>query len=126
MPANQAWAGHAPVLILGVAKTHFSHNDVPNRVALYDLGAAASYFTLQAAALGLTSHQMGGFNQDFARQTLAIPDSYAIGAVIALGYQGEPGALINEHLLEAETSPRTRKTLDEFVFSAWEEPAKLG
>jgi nitroreductase len=125
VPANQAWAGHAPVLILGVAKTTFSHNDAPNRVALYDLGAAASYLTLQASALGLTSHQMGGFSQDAVRQALAIPDSYAIGAVIALGYQGEPGALSNEHLLEAETAPRTRKSLGEFVFSAWDEPASL-
>jgi len=47
---NQLWAGAAPVLILGAAKTRFSHNDAPNRVALYDLGAAASYLTLQASA----------------------------------------------------------------------------
>jgi len=42
----------------GYGKTRFSHNDAPNRVALYDLGAAASYLTLQAAALGIASHQM--------------------------------------------------------------------
>src|ERR1035441_6392330 len=33
MEFNQAWAKSAPVLILGVAKTAFSHNDAPNRVA---------------------------------------------------------------------------------------------
>ena len=125
VPANQAWAGNAPVLILGVAKTNFSHNDSPNRVALYDLGAAASYLTLQASALGLTSHQMGGFNQEAVRQALAIPDNYAIGAVIALGYQGEPEAIKNEHYREQETTPRTRKSVSEFVFSAWGEAANL-
>ena len=52
MPANQAWAGSAPVLILGAAKTKFSHSGAPNRVALYDLGAAASYLTLQASKIG--------------------------------------------------------------------------
>jgi nitroreductase len=122
---NQAWAVNAPVLILGVAKSRFSHNDSPNRVALYDLGAAASYLTLQASALGLASHQMGGFNQDAARQAFAIPDSYLIGAVIALGYQGEPSALADAHQLEQETTPRTRKSLSEFVLSAWDEPANL-
>jgi nitroreductase len=78
MPFNQAWAGNAPVLILGTAKTTFSHNDTPNRVALYDLGAASSYLTLQAAALGLVTHQMGGFDQDKARKSFAIPEHFLI------------------------------------------------
>src|ERR1700729_14561 len=53
MSVNQAWAKSAPVLILNPARTKFSHNHSPNRVALYDLGAASSYLTLQATALGL-------------------------------------------------------------------------
>ena len=71
---NQAWAKSAPVLILNAAKTKFSHNDTPNRVALYDLGAASSYLTLQAAALGLVTHQMAGFDAGAARKAFAIPD----------------------------------------------------
>jgi len=100
---NQAWATTAPVLILGTAKTRFSHNDAPNRVALYDLGAAASYLTLQAAALGIASHQMGGFDPDAARKAFEIPEVYEIGAVIALGYQGEPASLPNEHFVAQES-----------------------
>jgi nitroreductase len=123
---NQDWAAAAPVLILGVSSTKFAHNGEDNRNALYDLGAAASYLTLQAAVLGLTTHQMAGFDQDAARQTLEIPENYAIGAVIALGYQGEPSALGNQHLLEMEISPRVRKPLSEFVLSAWGESADLG
>jgi len=123
---NQLWAAAAPVLILGVAKTKFSHNDSPNGSALYDLGAASSYLTLQAAALGLATHQMAGFDPNAARKALEIPDDYLIGAVIALGYQGEPGALTNEHMLAQETSPRARKPLSDIVFSAWDTPADLG
>ncbi|MGA2888889.1 MAG: nitroreductase family protein [Terracidiphilus sp.] len=123
---NQSWAGAAPVLILGVTGTKFSHNGEPNRVALYDLGAAASYLTLQAHALGLTTHQMAGFDPAAARQVLEIPEDYAIGAVIALGYQGEPSALGNEQLVSREIEPRTRKPLNEFVLSAWGQPADLG
>jgi nitroreductase len=125
MPFNQAWASSAPVLILGTAKTKFSHNDAPNHAALYDLGAAASFLTLQAAALGLSTHQMAGFDAAAARQALEIPEEYEIGAVIALGYQGEPAALSNAQMLAQEVSPRQRKHLREFVFSAWGSPAEL-
>ena len=125
MPFNQQWAGKAPVLILGVAKTKFSHNNEPNRVALYDLGAAASYLTLEAAALGLSTHQMGGFDPEAARKAFGIPEDYVFGAVIALGYQGEPAALPHEQMLKQEIAPRSRKAPGEIVFSAWETPAEL-
>ena len=123
---NQGWAAAAPVLILGVANIKFSHNGTDNRHALYDLGAASSYLTLQAAALGLTTHQMAGFDQDAARQSLEIPADYALGSVIALGYQGEPAALTNPDLITQETIPRTRKPLNDFVLSSWGQPANLG
>ena len=123
---NQLWAASAPVLILGAASTRFAHNGEPNRVALYDLGAAASYLTLQAAALGLATHQMAGFDLTAARRAFEIPEDYVLGAVIALGYQGEPAALANEHMLTQETTPRQRKPLKDFVFSSWNTPAELG
>jgi nitroreductase len=122
---NQSWAGAAPVLILGITKSNFSHNGTANGYAVYDLGAAASYLTLQAAALGLSTHQMAGFDQDAARKAFAIPADYAFGSVIALGYQGEPSALGHEQLLAAEIEPRTRKPLSEFVLSALDEAADL-
>ena len=122
---NQGWAGAAPVLILGAAKTKFSHNGADNRNALYDLGAASSYLTLQAASLGLTTHQMAGFDPAAARQALEIPEEYTFGAVIALGYQGEPSALPHPDLIAQETAPRTRKQLSEFVLSSWGTPANL-
>ena len=123
---NQGWAAAAPVLILGVSSSKFSLNGTDNRHALYDLGAASSYLTLQAAALGLTSHQMAGYDQAAARQAFGIPEDYLLGAVIALGYQGEPSALGQEQLIAQEIAPRTRKPLSEFVLSAWGEPANLG
>jgi nitroreductase len=121
-PFNQRWAAKAPVLILGLARARFSHNDSVNLYAVYDLGAASSYLTLQAAAIGLTTHQMAGFDRERARQLLAIPDGYEFGAVIALGYLGEPASLPTPELVEREIKPRERKALHDFVFSAWGEP----
>jgi nitroreductase len=126
VPFNQAWALKAPILILGVAKTKFSHNNTPNGYAVYDLGAATALLTLQAASLGLFTHQMAGFDHDAARQVLEVPEDYALGSVTALGYQGEPTALANDQLIATETAPRTRKLLSEIVLAGWDEPANLG
>jgi nitroreductase len=126
MEVNQQWARTAPVLIMDVAKTKFSHNGAPNRVALYDAGAAAATLCYQATALGLHTHQMAGFSVDAARKVFNVPEDYIFGAVIALGYQGEPDALTNQQMLAQETSPRQRKPLSEIVLSGWDEPANLG
>jgi nitroreductase len=123
---NQGWAGSAPVLILGAASTKFAHNGTSNGYALYDLGAAAAALCLEAAALGLKTHSMAGFDQAAARQAFSIPEDYLLGAVIALGYQGEPAALNNEQMISMEISARERKPLSEFVFSGWGESAVLG
>ncbi len=123
---NQAWTPKAPVLILGVAHTKFSRNGNPNDYAVYDLGAATVLLVLQAAAMGLAAHQMAGFDHAAVRQALEIPEDYALGSVIALGFQDEPATLTNEKLIASETAPRTRKPLREIAFSSWDEPARLG
>jgi nitroreductase len=125
-PFNQVWVPAAPVLIAGVAKTRFSHNESPNRFGLYDLGAATACLTLQAAALGIATHQMGGFDPEALLKAFEVPAEYVCGSVMALGYQGEPDALPNEQFRAQEVAPRTRKALGEFVFSAWDTPAELG
>jgi nitroreductase len=122
---NQAWAGSAPVLILGATRTKFSHNESDNRVALYDLGAAAATLCYQATHQGLFTHQMGGFDPGVARRLFAIPENFLLGAVIALGHQGDPAALAQEQLREQETAPRHRKPLSEIVLSSWDTPAHL-
>jgi nitroreductase len=123
---NRDWAGAAPVLILGAGSVTFSHNGAPNAYALYDLGAAAAGLSLQASALGIRTHSMAGFDHAAARQIFHIPDDYHLGAVIALGYQGEPSALTQENLIAQEIAPRTRKPLNEFVLEEWGTPAHLG
>ena len=113
------------MFILGAASTKFSHNGSVNAYGIYDLGAASALLCLQAAALGLKTHSMAGFDHDAARKAFDIPEDYVLGAVIALGYQGEPAALTNAQMLAQEIAPRTRKSLSEFVLSAWERAAEL-
>jgi nitroreductase len=122
--ANQGWAKAAPVLVLSVAAADFAKNQAPNYYAMHDTGAASATMSLEAIALGIHTHGMGGFDKDKARAHFAIPDGYEIGACWALGYLGDPD-LLADWQLTAETTARMRKPLAEYVFSAWNEPATL-
>ena len=125
VPSNQDWGKSAPVLILGVTRPRFSHNDTPNNYAAHDLGAAMALMAVQATALGLAAHQMAGFDWVKAREAFAIPETYGMGSVMAVGYQGELTEL-PERFQAQEQAPRSRKPLSEIVLSDWEQPADLG
>lgn len=116
---NQQWAAHAPVLLLSVAMDHFSRNDKANRWAAYDTGAASLNLCLQATALGLVTHQMGGFDADACRQKFNLPEHCSPMAVIAIGYQAEADDL-SEEFKQRELAERTRADLNErFYFGHW-------
>ena len=112
---NQIWARNAPVLLLSVAAPHFGHNHAPNRWAQYDTGAASENLCLQAAALGLAAHQMGGFDSDKAKATFNIPADHICMAMIAIGHPGSVDAL-PDTLQQKEQAPRERKPLAQIAF----------
>lgn len=122
---NQEWAKTAPVLMLSVAKLQFERNGVENRHAFHDVGAAAAQLAMQATALGLFIHQMAGFDVPLSRSLYSIPEGYEPVAAIALGYIGDPQTL-SEKLLQRTLAPRTRKPLENFVFSGrWNQTSAL-
>ncbi len=122
VPGNQAWAKDAPVLVLVTADSLFGHNQQPNRWAQYDTGAAAENLCLQAEALGLMAHQMGGFNPDLAREIFNIPNQFTLMAFITVGYPADIATVTGEALTR-ETAARTRKPLAELFFSgSWGKP----
>lgn len=116
---NQLWAKNAPVLILSLAMQNFGHNDKPNRWSAFDTGAASVSMCLQATALGLASHQMGGFDAERCRELFKLPEACTPMSVIAIGYQAE-AELLSEDFKQIELSERSRKPLEEsFYFGAW-------
>ncbi len=125
MPPNQAWAGAAPVLFAAFAKKTFTRNGQPNRVALHDVGAACANIALQATALGLHVHGMGGFDPVTLTAYFAVPSDFEPAACWALGYFGDPAALPQDYQ-KPELQPRDRHSLQELVFGEhWQQPAKL-
>lgn len=122
VPGNQTWAQHAPVLLLIAANTLFGHNQKPNRWAPYDTGAATENLCLQATALGLFTHQMGGFDAAKAQAAFAIPEQYTLMAMVTLGYAAAADILPDD-LRERELAERARKPLGELFFNGtWDKP----
>ncbi len=123
--ANQAWAQHAPVLILTATRTYFTRNDHPNRVHQHDLGLAVQNLILQAMSMDLFSHQMAGIDIDKVRKEYQIPNDYEPQTAIAIGYGAEPDTLSKEQLEKAR-SPRSRNPFESFVFgTSWEQPSTI-
>lgn len=112
---GNAWAKNAPVLLIGAARTTFTRHGKPNRHAAHDLGAASMALVLQATALGLIAHQMGGFDPAVARGHFAVPEEFDLLTMIAVGYPGDVDELPAERRA-AETGSRSRKPEKEFVF----------
>lgn len=119
---NQSWARTSPILFATFAKKTFSRGGAPNRHAFHDVGAACANISLQAAALGLHTHGMAGFNPDQLHSALKAPDDFEAVACWALGHLGDP-ANLPDTLRTIELSPRSRKSVDEVVLgSGWGEP----
>ena len=121
MGFNTVWAENAPVLVLTLAYLN-PQRPGGNHYGYYDLGQAVAHLSIQAAELGLHVHQMAGFDAQKARELFEIPADYVPTTVVALGYLGSAEDL-PEELRQREAAPRTRKPLDEFVFSGqWGAP----
>ena len=110
---NQAWAAHAPVLIVNVAKM-VTDEGKPEKWAPYDVGQAAAHLSTQATHMGLIVHQMGGFDAEAMRAAVGVDDDHQPWAVLAVGEHGRAD-LLPEKLQERENTPRVRKSLDEIA-----------
>jgi nitroreductase len=119
---NRGWAKDAPLLLLACADSVLSQNGKPNRWGQYDTGAASLNLSLQAAALGLMVHQMGGFDVDKTKTEFSIPEQFAPMAMMTVGYQLAETAMPDD-IKEREYNARARNTLDENFFEGhWGEP----
>ncbi|WP_333024000.1 nitroreductase family protein [Wolbachia endosymbiont of Pentidionis agamae] len=113
--ANQVWAQNAQILIISLSTKNFRRSkDKSNRWANYDTGAASYGLMLQAAAMGLMAHQMGGFDEKEVRKNFNIGDHLNVISVMAVGYEKKEET---DQLQEKERlSKRTRRPIKEIFF----------
>lgn len=121
---NQAWVKNTPLLFTVGSDPHFRHNGKDNRWSQYDSGAAAMSLCLQATAMGLAAHQMGGFDAQKLREAFGIPAHIVPMSMIAVGYQAAPEILTGE-VREKEMAPRQRQPMGDVFFEGqWGTPIK--
>ena len=125
-PGNQEWVIDAPILMLACADSVFQKNGKPNRWGQHDTGAASENICLQATALGLMAHQMGGFDSDKIRTEFNIPERYTPMAMITIGHQLDLQQLTGASK-ERELEPRERSPLQQRFFEgAWGQGFNVG
>ena len=113
--SNQTWAQYAPVLMLVTARVESERFKGPNEHAWYDTGQAVTLLSMQATAMGVGARQVAGFDADRARAACGVEPPFEPVVMIALGYPGEPHVLPNEKHRAAETQPRARRPIADFV-----------
>lgn len=113
-PGN-TFAGRAPLLIVAAARLAREKGGGvdPNPWAEHDTGIATGFLLVQASALGLAAHPMGGWSAEALRAALEISPELRPTTVIAVGWHDPE--LRDERLEERESRPRARKPLGEIA-----------
>lgn len=111
---GNSWAKNAFILVLICAHKKLAYNNKDNSHYKYDTGAATQNINIQAASLGLVTHEMAGFFTDKAIETYKLPEEIEPIAMMAIG-KYDPSNL-SDDLKQRESKPRTRNPIEEFVF----------
>lgn len=114
---NARWAHRASALVLIVSEKEIERGGQkgPNHSHSFDAGAAWANFAHQALLLGWHTHGIGGYDRELARETLKVPQGFALEALIALGRQDTLDNLDED--FHAQESPNTRRPLSQSVFA---------
>ena len=109
---NQAWAPAASALIVvSVKKKEDGSSHKGNH---YDAGLAVALMSVQAQALDLYTHQMGGIIHDQLHKDLGLSDNLEVVVVVTVGKKDVPEKFEGA-ALERELAPRTRLPLEDIV-----------
>ena len=111
---NQRWVINAAVLAVVLSRTTFERNDNPSPTHSFDAGAAWQNIALQGCRMGLVVHAMAGFDYQAARQSLAVPEAFAVEAMIAIGRPASTETL--DASLRDKEMPSVRKPVAEIAY----------
>ncbi len=112
---NRRWAGRASALLVVLAETADPEGK-PRAYGLFDTGQAVAHLVTQAQAEGLSTHQMGGFDQATVVSQFEVEARYTPVVVIAIGVRQEEHGLPDD-LAAREAAPRERLPLDDLLLT---------
>lgn len=107
---NRQWAKNASALIVAVAET-VAPDGARRPWAVYDTGQAVAHLTLQGAAEGLVTHQMGGFDPPSVTDLLDLPSTTTPLVVVAVG-RHDTDVPLDDPARARDASPRRRQPLE--------------
>lgn len=113
--SNQSWAKAAAALFV-VASKPFVEKDgerQANPWSAFDAGAGWMSLALQAQAMGLVAHAMGGVEAERLAESLRLPEGYVIHVAVAVGTQG-PAEMLTERQ-QAREFPSLRRRVAEIA-----------
>jgi nitroreductase len=113
--SNRIWARNAYAIVISMARTKFSRNGKMNRYAFHDTGMAVTNLLLQALAMDLYVHQMGGYSLEMVKEYFSLDENIEPVAVMAVGYLGD-GYSLPPELLKRDEKRRARKSVNEYTF----------
>ncbi len=104
----------APVIIIACANPNDDIVRDRKEYYLLDVGMAVENMLLAATDLGLVTHPMTGVNEDELKRVLGIPHEVRFVIATPLAY---PAEVSYEEVAKERLSQRTRKDLEELVYS---------
>lgn len=114
---NQSWAPNSSLYVVAFANRFKADGSELDRHASYFNNAlATAQIVLEAEAMGLKSHYMGGILHDEVLRLFDLDDAW-VTCIITVGALGDPAGA-SEEMQQRESAPRERKSLDEIVISA--------
>jgi nitroreductase len=113
--SNKIWAKNAYALIISLARTKYISSGKTNRYAIHDTGMAVANLLLQALAMDIYVHQMGGFSSERVKEYFKLNDDLVPVVIMAVGYLGDGNSLSAE-LLKKDEKRRPRKSVNEYSF----------
>ena len=116
MGFNRAWAPNASALVMAVVSTEDADGK-PLRWAEYDAGQAMANLAVEAHALGLHVHPMGGIEVDALAREFDLPQQLVPITVTAVGTVGSADSLPDRYR-ERESAQRTRLPLGDLLIVA--------
>lgn len=112
---NQPWAPNAAAVIAISSMKHHARDHAPNATWAFDTGLAVGNLLVQATAIGIYGHLLGGFDHAAASTALGIdPVEEELICLLVLGRLGEAETL-PEPYLTRERTPRSRKPVSEIA-----------
>lgn len=116
---NRGWAEPAAALIFvgSHASLALPGSDGPTDLIThsFDAGAAWAFLAVQAARLGISTHAVGGFDRERAKEVLNAPTGFHFHAAVVVGRRGDPASLPEK--LAAREVPSERQALAQIAFA---------